>query len=194
MEKVDASQKEQIKWVGAELIRAQGSSAFRLESVAERIGVPVEEIRRFYPDEQSLIYELALECANDFLNTIQPIYEMNTTTRRKLELMMIAHVEVIIRNLYAAPIFFEEWRLLPVNQREAYRKLRDQYESYFREVIREGIESNEFYGPDEKFVALAILSTLNWTYQWYRPDGELTPKEIGQTLANILLHGIIRRY
>lgn len=186
--------KEKVKQAASELIHERGFLGFQLGQVAERLGVSMNEIKQYYSDEMSLLQDLAWRCAYDFLNTIRPIYEENTTIRRKLERMMIAHVEVIIRNLHDARIFFEEWRYLPPDKKREYQKLRDTYEGYFRDVVKAGIESNEFYGPDEKFITLAILSTLNWTYQWYRPEGELTPKEIGQNLANILFHGIIRRY
>ena len=35
-----------------------------------------------------------------------------------------------------------------------------------------------------------ILSAANWMYQWYQPEGPLTPEEIADRFAAIVLKGI----
>ena len=43
---------------------------------------------------------------------------------------------------------------------------------YFLETIRAGVESGEFEVEDVKLATLFVLSSLNWSYQWYDPAGE----------------------
>jgi hypothetical protein len=45
---------------------------------------------------------------------------------------------------------------------------------------------------DERFAARLVLSALNWTHQWYKPDGPMTAEEVGSTLADMLLNGLYR--
>jgi hypothetical protein len=45
---------------------------------------------------------------------------------------------------------------------------------------------------DEKFATLLILSSINWIYQWYRPDGPMTPEEIAQKLTEMFFKGLMR--
>ena len=53
-------------------------------------------------------------------------------------------------------------------------------------------DAGEFHQADEKFMMLTILSSLNWTYNWYKPTGSLSPEEIGKKLANLILNGLKR--
>ena len=68
----------------------------------------------------------------------------------------------------------------------------NEYESIFKEVVRQGIQENLFKNYDEGFSTRTIMSALNWTHTWYRADGELSSEEIGQHLAGILLNGLVR--
>jgi hypothetical protein len=33
---------------------------------------------------------------------------------------------------------------------------------------------------------------INWLSRWYRPDGSLTPDQIGEEISKIVLHGLLR--
>ena len=37
---------------------------------------------------------------------------------------------------------------------------------------------------DAKISALAIIGMCNWTYEWYRPRGRLTPTALADELAD----------
>jgi len=47
---------------------------------------------------------------------------------------------------------------------------------------------------DEKFAALTLLSALNFMPQWYRPEGEKSPQELGEILASMLLQGLLKSF
>jgi TetR/AcrR family transcriptional regulator, cholesterol catabolism regulator len=34
------------------------------------------------------------------------------------------------------------------------------------------------------------LSVANWLYQWYNPDGKLSPAEVSQRMADVILRGL----
>lgn len=77
-------------------------------------------------------------------------------------------------------------------RRAQYTKPRDEYEEIFRALIRAGIKSGHFAKVDEKFAALIILSALNGTHQWYKPDGPWSAAEVGQQIADMLLNGLLQ--
>ena len=35
-----------------------------------------------------------------------------------------------------------------------------------------------------------VLGAANWTYKWYRPDGALSPEQLGAEIAGTLLAGL----
>ena len=42
-----------------------------------------------------------------------------------------------------------------------------------------------------KVAALALLGMLNWTYQWYKPSGEVKPDEVVREFQDLFINGIL---
>ena len=58
----------------------------------------------------------------------------------------------------------------------------------------EGMQSGVFRPDlDVKMTSLLILSTVNWTYTWFRPEGTLTPRDIADGFAEMILSGLRAR-
>jgi hypothetical protein len=53
----------------------------------------------------------------------------------------------------------------------------------FEDVIGDGVRRKELAVEDPKIAALAIIGMCNWTYEWYRPRGRLTPTALADELA-----------
>ena len=89
-----------------------------------------------------------------------------------------------------AAVFLHEWRFLSPARREVIQGRRDAYEALFRDVIKEGINKNEFRDVDIRTTAMAILSALNGIPTWYRPNGPLSADEIADKHADLFLHAL----
>jgi AcrR family transcriptional regulator len=142
--------------------------------------------------KEDLLWLIASRAADEFFSAQQPILASAEATPLKLRRAIIAHVGVITRNLDASAVYFSEWRHLKKAQRTAFAKRRDEYEGLFRALMEQGIREGIFTPVDERFAARLVLSALNWTHQWYRPNGPMTADEIGSTLADMLLNGLYR--
>lgn len=70
-------------------------------------------------------------------------------------------------------------------------ELRSSYQQMVEAILAEGIELGIFHVPNAKLATMAILGSLNWIPRWYSPDGPLSPKEIGEYFANILVAGLV---
>ncbi len=58
-------------------------------------------------------------------------------------------------------------------------------------LLTEGRKNGEFREDfDVSIVAFGILGMMNWSYQWYKPDGEKSDTEIAETFVNMVIKGI----
>jgi len=167
---------------------------YRLEQIFARHGLHIPRTTQWdwVRDSADLLEAIASRAADEFFAALEPIARNDEPAQLKLRHAIIAHVGVITRNLDASAVYFNEWRHLSPHRRALFAKRRDEYESLFRTILREGIQSGIFAPVDEKFAALLVLSALNWTHQWYKPDGPLTAEEVGRTLADFLMNGLYR--
>lgn len=143
--------------------------------------------------KEDLLWASAIRIADAFQAALNEVLREPRPIDERLRYAMMAHIRVIVDNLAAANIYMREWQFLSPERLTIYKQRRDAYEAEFRTLIREGIYSGIFAPVDEKLVTLMVLSGLNWTSQWYRPDGDMTAEEIAQTLADLTLNGLYRR-
>lgn len=184
--------KTQILTAAERLFNEKGYLATSVRDLADDLKMEAASLYSHYKSKEDILWTIADRCANEFFDAVKPIATSKLHTQKKLTDMIVAHVGVITRNINAAAVFFREWRHISEPRRSEYALLRNEYEEIFREVVRKGIEENLFKHHDEGFSTRTIMSALNWTHTWYRPDGELSSEEVGQHLAGILLHGLVR--
>lgn len=158
-----------------------------LSDISEAAHLPIDGISK-----EDLLWQSALKIADTFKAALENVLSVPRPVDDRLRYAVMAHINVIVENLNAANVYMHEWRYLSDGRRREYLKRRDQYEEQFRGIVREGIHAGIFSPVDEKLVTLMLLSSLNWVSQWYNPEGELTPIDIGHTLADLTLNGLYR--
>ena len=190
--KAISERKQQVISTAEKLFSQKGYLATSVRDLAEALGIEAASLYSHVKSKEDLLFNIADRCANEFFDVIGPIANSPLNTEKKLTDMIIAHIGVITDNLNASAVFFREWQHLSEPRRSEYAARRREYEQMFRSVIRQGIEENLFKHYDEGFSTRTILSAINWTHTWYRPEGELSSREIGENLANFLLNGLVR--
>lgn len=182
--------KDQIVAVAKDLFHAKGYHATSVRDIADALGILSGSLYAHISSKEDLLHAIADEAADQFIAEVTPLLDAAGTAAERLQMAMRKHMQVIAENLSTASVFFHEWRSLDPDRREAIKKKRQQVEAVFRQLIEEGIASGEFGGVDPKFATLLVLSALNWTYQWYSPDGPLGPEEIADKYSELVLAGL----
>ena len=184
--------KDQILATAEKLFRERGYLATSVRDIGKAVGVQGASLYHHIGGKEELLWTIASRAADEFFAALQPVIALDAPAPLRLRKAIIARVGVITRHLDGSAVYFNEWRHLKPRQRNQFAKRRDEYEGLFRALLDEGIRAGIFAPVDERFAARLVLSALNWTHQWYRPDGPMTPEEIGATLADMLLNGLYR--
>jgi TetR/AcrR family transcriptional regulator, cholesterol catabolism regulator len=161
-----------------------------MRQLAEHNGIEAASIYSHFASKVELLQALAFDSAAAFQAAIAPVYAASLSPAVKLREMVVAHVETVSAQQATAGVFLNEWRHLPEPHLTEYLKLRDDYESLFREVLRQGIAAGVFRAIDPSFVSLILLSAANMTAGWLSTRGPLSPGALGGQLADLLLQGV----
>jgi hypothetical protein len=91
-------------------------------------------------------------------------------------------------------IFFREMKHLNEEHLRKIIEKRDMFRYELQSLIEKGIKSGEFREDLHPSIAtLTVLGAANWSYQWFRPDGELSDFEVAKQMVAILLEGMEKR-
>jgi len=84
------------------------------------------------------------------------------------------------------PVLLYEWRSLSDESRTEIVALKDRYEAVWQKTLKD-LKKAGLIRADAKLSRLLIFGALNWTAQWYRPDGALTIDDIADQTAELFL-------
>ena len=175
-----------------QLFAARGFCATSVRDIADTLNLQAGSLYAHIESKDDLLWEIVTRAADRFFEAVTPIIESDLVPTEKLRRVIAAHVNVITDDLPAASVYSTEWRHLNDERRSTFAARRDEYEHLIRDLVERCIREGLFASVDEKFATLLILSSINWIYQWYRPDGPMTPEEIARKLTDMLFNGLRR--
>lgn len=183
--------KDQIIKTAARLFSRQGYHATSVRDLARELDLKGASLYSHISGKEDVLWHILEEAAQQFLGAIEPIAISDMPPLEKLRAAVRAHVRVVTGNLDAATVYFHEWKALQGERREQFLAYRRAYERYWRQIVEEGLAAGVLNPKaDPKFATLLLLSAVNWLYQWYRPDGPLSPDEIAERFTTLLLEGL----
>jgi hypothetical protein len=88
-------------------------------------------------------------------------------------------------------VFFRSLHMLPDDRQTQVRAERRAYHDQFRGLVEEGMAAGTFRTEvSADIVVHYFLSTVNQLGSWFRPDGPLTPRMVGEEYSDLLLGGL----
>jgi len=182
--------KEQIYFAAGGLFSRKGYHATSVRDIARELNLQGGSLYAHIESKEDVLWEIVQRAASEFLQQVAPIADERAPAPDRLRRMIVEHIRIVTDRLEDATVFFHEWRFLAPERRDCITLRRDEYEAAFRRVIEEGVARSEFRAVDPRLTAVAVLSTVNGVYQWYRPDGPLSPTQIAESFAELFLHGL----
>lgn len=181
-----------IMSVAMHLFGKQGFTGTSMRDIANAVGLLPGSLYAHIQSKEALLLSIVSDGIGRFLAAVEPLATMEGSPAERLRKMIVAHVEVVADNPERSQVVFHQWRFLGDGNLPVAVERRRQYESLFISVVQQGIASGEMRSDiDLRIEVRTILGALNWTPEWFSPDGELGAAEVGKHMANTLLRGIL---
>jgi AcrR family transcriptional regulator len=174
-----------------QLFATRGFDGTSIRDIANAVGISNAALYHYFADKDELLARIVISVIERQCAMMEQHISPDDTPTEKLRAFMRAYAEFFEGNMAESIASSRSFSALenPV-QRERAIYWRDRYENMLRAIIRDGMESGEFREGDVALTGRAVLSCLNWMYRWYSPDGTLTPRDIVDAYAEILIGGI----
>lgn len=181
----------QIIEIAAELFDRLGYHDTTMQAIADRAGIRKPSLYYYFRSKDEMLVEL-----HETLMTVvigrheQRLAAGELGPRELLRGMMRDVIGLMESHPGYLRIFFESYRELPLDARRSVAAQRSRYRGMVSDVLVAGVAKGEFGDIDPELTSIAVLSLVNWTYQWFRRSGPLTADEVADRFWRMLLDGI----
>jgi AcrR family transcriptional regulator len=184
------STKQSIRNTAEKLFRERGYAAVGMRELAKEVGIEAPSIYNHYKGKDDILREICFDIAAQFFKAFEEAEKTEEKPAKKLKAVIKAHAGVIAANIEASEVFFHEWMFLEEPNLAKFKKLRQEYEMKFRDIIDKGAKKGDFKKLNSKLVAFTIFSALNASYDLYKSNEKLSKDDIAEGISDLLLKGL----
>ncbi|MDC3411880.1 TetR/AcrR family transcriptional regulator [Aquibacillus sp. 3ASR75-11] len=187
-----AKKKEEILHSAINIIAERGYHGTTMEDIASNLFITKGSLYYYFKDKQELVFQSQIMLLLRSIDNMIAVQLEDILIAEKLRKAMRVHVTYLLRERSGFEMMIQPDHLFSKQQLEEIVSLREQYGTYFDQMINDGIEEKVFHVTDSKIVRNIILGAMNWVTQWYSPKGKKDVTEIADTIADHLMRVVIK--
>lgn len=173
------------------LFAEQGYDRTSVQEIVESAGVTKGALYHYFGSKDDLLHEVYARVLRVQQERLDAFANADAPVEERLRRAAADVVVTTIENLDDGMIFFRSMHHLSPEKNKQVRAERRRYHERFRALIEEGQEAGVFSRAtpadlvvDYHFGSIHHLST------WYNPEGPMTPNELAEQLADLLLRAL----
>jgi len=172
--------------------RRRGFAETGMRDIAAAAALSPANLYNYFHGKHELLYFCQDSSLDRMMAALDQARRRKTSAARRLRLVLVSHLRCLLDEVEGSAAHLLTCAL-PARQQHSLVVKRDRYERGLRNLLVAGMASGEFVPADAALVARAMLGALNWSVQWFHPEGPLTAAEIAETLADYLIRGLLAK-
>jgi AcrR family transcriptional regulator len=185
-----ADMKTTIKTVCIDLFFKKGYFATSISDIAGGSGIQKASIYYHYASKEDLLFHILKSTMDDLTTALKHRLAAVHGIEKRMRAAVRSHVCFHLERQKENFIANAELRGLTAAHYRSIVNKRDEYESIFQDLIRQGIEEGVFADVDVKILSYAILTLCSAGATWYKSNGRLSVDEIADIYENFIVSGL----
>jgi AcrR family transcriptional regulator len=171
-----------------QLFREKGYSATTIRDIANAVGMRSGSPFYHFKTKHDMLRAVVLEGLDAIGDAVARAAQTGKSPRARFEAMLRAHLGQLLeaegRN-FAATLLHESRHLDPEVLAELVVR-KDRYEAMWQKVLKD-LKGAGLIADDSPVARLFLLGAMNWTVQWYRPEGSRNIDQLARQLADFVI-------
>ncbi len=182
---------EEVYTAALRLFREKGYHATSMQDIAAAVGLYKGSLYHYIGGKEDLLVQVFERAMGDLVMDVERVArDLALLPSDQLRRVIGLHVSAVADNLDALSVYLHEYRALTGDAFDKVVAQRERYAQLVGEIIARGVRAGEFRAPDVGIATLGVIGMCNWLSQWYHRGGRLTPKQIADRFADLVLTGL----
>jgi AcrR family transcriptional regulator len=184
------SRQEMLR-VAARLFQQQGYDATSMNDIATALKLSKGGLYHHFQSKDEILFDLmnhAMDLTQE--QVLDPVRRVADPEER-LRLLIRLHVDVVLSARdREITVLLHENHPLPPSLRKQINARKKEYIHFMETVIGEVQKARRTTRDvSARAATFALLGMINWLYQWYKPEGRLSPEQIAHQYTEIFFGG-----
>ncbi len=182
----DAKRKAILRAAGRELANS-GYTAASLDKIADAVDISKAALYHYFPTKQDLYLDWLDMVHQAAKGSVHVVMDEPGSPEQRLRLMIEREVVLLATDFPDYARLFMRGMDWPDELAAVVHQHREEHESVFRLVLREGIQAGDFDVPNETIARHCLQGCLAYIPEWYRTGGSISPEAAGSAIADMCM-------
>jgi len=183
---IEANRRGELLRAAARLFVKKGFHATTTRDIAEAVGMRSGSPFYHFRSKQDLLKAAMIEGLEAGYRHMQAAIAGVEDPEQRLRILIRAHLGNLLEGECQVPMLLYELRSLDAGARAEVAAVTDRYQQPWQAALDELALGGRIRSAAPP-VRLFLFGMLNWSNQWFRPDGELSLDEIAERACAMLL-------
>ena len=171
----------------AAVFARKGYHQATIRDVGRESGVSLSGLYYYVRGKEELLYLIQLTCFTTVLENAERVLAGETDPERRLRLFVQNHLHYFVNNVQEMKVLSHEAESLTGDYRKLVDATKRRYVELCAGIVRDLRPDQE---PAQARVAtFALFGMMNWIYNWYRPERDVSEAELAGEMSQLFLRG-----
>jgi AcrR family transcriptional regulator len=176
----------------ASVFYRKGYADASVQDVADEVGILKGSLYHYIDSKEDLLFRLLEEVHMEVQEILEEVAaDADADALDQLLAYTRRQVEYNAENLPKISVYYHDVDRLSESRRSEIFSKRRVHEQFVADLIKRAQQDGTISDlADARLLGNCVFATIIWVYKWYRPQGQLSPKSLGELCASFVLRGI----
>ena len=181
--------KEQILLDIAELFFKRGYEKTSIRDISKALNISKPGLYHHFTSKQEILYDIMSDFMEKTNRYLKEHMELIQGPEDRLLFIIQSHTRFFVKYPAQTKVVIYEAHSLEGDFADRFKAKQLEYTEIIKDVLKE-IMKNSGIKMDPSVATFILLGILNWTIQWFKPDGKVPPESLARELWAFFLRGI----
>ena len=174
----------------ADLFKKQGYVATSMRQLAKAVNIEPSSLYSHIQSKEDILQTICFEQANKFTQFIEWIVEQDDSPIEKIKAILLHQIQIASDDSTSITVFNDEWKHLNEEHLKTFLLSRKTYESFFINIINQGIRQEVIKDIDPKIIFNTLLSSIKWIH--FQSNKNVANPSNFILIVDLILGGILK--
>ncbi|HIA51158.1 MAG TPA: TetR/AcrR family transcriptional regulator [Candidatus Melainabacteria bacterium] len=175
----------------AAMFAKHGFNGTSIAALADSCGVSKALLYHYYDSKEALLYDMLLVHCKLLSETASNATKESDKPEEQLRSLVRALMELYMSSRDKHVVLLNDLHCLPENQQTEIKEEERKVLQEIKDLITK--LRPDLKPPQVTSLTMYLMGAVNWTYTWFKPQGQVTASEFADLATATFLNGVLTR-